>query len=135
MSDRDCDWPNCNGTATYLLDRPNHWSDIVREKIPYQVCGPHFAELSANGGWEPGYLPSNGTEGEIFRRYTCAVCVHDHEWHRHDDGLRDEPDETCPVMMAALIAYPNPGPEEWQEHYDTGEKRCTKFEHCECRRD
>ena len=84
-----------------------------------------------------GFRPSNGTEGDIMRSYTCARCVRDHDdgWHSppHFEGVA-----SCPIIMDALSgehSYPNPeGPPQWwrggPELYG-----CTEFEGpCPCDR-
>lgn len=79
------------------------------------------------------FRPSNGTEGEIFRRYTCDHCVHDHAWH---NGEPEPWVDSCPIILDGLFgehSYPNPdGPPQWfaggPEHYG-----CTEYEGpCEC---
>jgi len=98
--------------------------------------------MTANTGsdrpteWKPGYRPSNGTEGDIFRFNTCDRCIHDHSWHTPPF----EADESCPIIMDALAgehSYPNPlGPPQWEGRWmpeGWQEARCTEFKPCECR--
>lgn len=73
--------------------------------------------------WTPGYLPANGTDGDVHRSTTCHCCTIDHDggWHDgRDDG------ESCPIMMTAMLAHGDePGPDEWQSRWverDDGRK-------------
>lgn len=82
------------------------------------------------GEWVPGYLPSNGTDGEIFRAGPtgCASCLRDHPgWHEepHFEGAT-----TCPIALYALTAYPDAGPRQWESRtLENGrwETRCTAW--------
>ena len=86
-----------------------------------------------------GFRPSNGTEGELFRRDTCWRCQID-----HDDGWHTDPWEgyqSCQIVLSALageFSYPNPeGPPEWwtdNTYPNVGASwGCTKFVGpCEC---
>ena len=69
--------------------------------------------------WEPGYLPPNGTSGMMFRAQWCDNCENDIN-------------EDCPIYTGALVAYPGPGPEEWEIRWlpfpKSFETRCTEFE-------
>jgi hypothetical protein len=132
MSDepKRCYFPGCEERAVVFVATERQYL------AEYQLCREHHRIVEDNGGWEPGYRPSNGTEGDYFRWDTCNVCKHDHEWHVYDDVNGPEPDDSCPIMMSSIAgehSYPNPaGPPEWQENIRTGETRCTKFERCEC---
>lgn len=81
------------------------------------------------------YRPSNGTEGDIHRQWTCGRCTVDHNtgWH---DG---EGDNSCPILMSSLSGpydYPNPGPPEWGHDFESGEYVCTGFQGpCSCDED
>lgn len=93
--------------------------------------------MNENSKWEPGYRPSNGTEGDIFRSQWCNNCVRDHNWHLDPDDGGD----TCDILYDGWFgehSYPSPeGPSEWQERGDYGkghETRCTGFEGpCSCK--
>lgn len=88
--------------------------------------------------WEPGYRPSNGTEGDIFNSQWCHNCTVDHDGGWHDPDRQDG--DSCPILMNALVgenSYPNEmGPPEWQHRggYGRGsETRCTEFQGpCSC---
>lgn len=82
-------------------------------------------------GWTPGYLPSNGTDGDYFRAEWCDRCVRDHSAHIGEvTGPAGR--WTCSIHSAGLIAYPGPGPEEWERRIVDGrlETRCTAFQAC-----
>lgn len=85
--------------------------------------------------WTPGYRPSNGTEGEIFRADWCNQCANDHAVHLDPDavGYPDKPG-VCRIFTESLISWPGPGPDEWEKRQIDGQRdrRCTKFEPCEC---
>lgn len=82
-----------------------------------------------------GCRPSNGTEGDIQRSQTCAICTVDHDGGWHDD--RDDGD-SCPILMSALFGEHSYGsgsygPPEWGNDLDTGEWVCTAFKGpCAC---
>ncbi len=78
------------------------------------------------------YRPSNGTEGCMMRAQTCDRCEVDHDWHRHNAGMQDQPDESCPILMRALIGD-EPVP-EWSRNWDEGTYACTGFVRCNCGR-
>lgn len=82
-------------------------------------------------GWAPGYLPSNGIEGDLFRAEWCDRCVRDHSAHL---GEVDRPSGrwVCGILTRSLICYPDPGPDEWESRVVDGryEARCTAFEAC-----
>lgn len=75
-----------------------------------------------------GFRPSNGTEGDIMRSYTCDRCVKDHDWHLDQDFRGD----SCPIIMDALSgehSYPNDdGPPQWWVDSDEHQYGCTEFE-------
>jgi len=76
---------------------------------------------------EHGYLPSNGTEGEMFMAQTCYRCQHDHGYHNgRDDG------PACEILGAALIHLNGEGPYEWGHDHYTGESWCSAFLPCDC---
>ena len=85
--------------------------------------------------WTPGYLMSNGTEGEMFRADWCYQCAHDHAVHFDPDnaGYPDKPG-VCRILTESLTAYPGPGPDEWESRVVDGQldKRCTAFQQCVC---
>lgn len=83
----------------------------------------------------PGFLPSNGTHGDIFRHNWCDACTRDHENH----GPHGVTGPGCQILCAGMTAYPGPGPKEWERriHGDIHdpatwefEERCTSFEEC-----
>lgn len=94
--------------------------------------------------WRPGWRPSNGTEGDIFRRNWCDQCAHDHAVHLDIDnaGFPDHPEGVCAIFTESLVPKDRTeraGPDEWEDrivHSDqsrigwTIESRCTQFEKC-----
>ena len=60
------------------------------------------------------YLPSNGTEGEIFMGHWCERC-HKDQFDAGGDG--------CPILLKSLL---NDQPAEWV--YRDGSPICTAFE-------
>lgn len=60
------------------------------------------------------YMPSNGTEGEIFTGYWCDRCSKD----QFNDG-----GDSCNILMMSLCGDQ---PDEWQ--YQNGGPCCTAFE-------
>jgi hypothetical protein len=68
-------------------------------------------------GWVPGYLPSNGTEGDLFNigPAGCHSCSVDHDEGWHEGDGRDNA-ESCPIMMAALLG--EAAPTEWEAQRD-----------------
>lgn len=83
--------------------------------------------------WTPGYLPSNGTMGDMFRAEWCDRCVRDHS--SHIGGECSTPSRwACSIFTGSLICYPGPGPDEWESR-DPGagrglDVRCTAFQAC-----
>lgn len=85
---------------------------------------------------EWGRRPSNGTEGDIQRSWTCASCTidHDHGWHSPD---ADDTIGSCPILDDALFgehSYPNPeGPPEWGQDRRSGRWVCSSYRGpCSC---
>ena len=61
------------------------------------------------------YIPSNGTEGEIFMDKFCDRCFYDHN-------------ENCEIIVGTMVydLEDNEYPEEWT--YDENDQPiCTKF--------
>lgn len=73
------------------------------------------------------YIPSNRTEGGIFRQQFCDQCRHDHKY-----TVTGDPDDACQILNATLIY--NPGdvgyPKEWiyEDPKDIFSGTCTGFE-------
>ena len=84
--------------------------------------------------WTPGYLPSNSTDGDIFRCLWCDHSQFEHTPHVDPDkAVAGEPG-VCEILTASYIAYPGPGPDEWESRQNTDgllERRCTAFEDCQ----
>jgi len=82
-----------------------------------------------------GVRPSNGTEGGLMQAELCDRCTADHEWHRMNAGLQEQPDESCPILMSGLLGegYPEgmTGPPEWSRA-GIGHWHCTGFTPCNC---
>lgn len=68
----------------------------MRPKILYQF--PKCAGKS--------FMPSNGTEGEMFEDAFCMNCIH--EKYLHTGDLRDK---KCEVFDRVLLNAPDPQPE------------------------
>jgi hypothetical protein len=92
--------------------------------------------LEPSGKVTWGQRPSNGTEGDIQRGQTCDFCMADHEWHLHYDNERNQPAESCPIIMDAMVgehSYPaEDGPPEWGQD-ERGHWYCKEFRPCPCR--
>lgn len=87
--------------------------------------GPH-------PGWEPYFLPSNSTHGQIFKAgpQGCDSCLKDHTFHH---GIEPEGGyEHCDILSHSLIGDRQ---KEWESRWDRGalEMRCTAWEGpCPC---
>ncbi len=72
------------------------------------------------------YMPSNGTEGEIFISNHCAQCRHEKFYHTGVDGHKK-----CKIFTSSLIEDSIP---EWV--YDENDKpTCTRWEYWNWGRD
>jgi hypothetical protein len=65
-------------------------------KILYQI--PNSAGTS--------FMPSNGTEGEIFESAFCSNCIHEKFYHTQKHG-----DKQCEVFNRVFLNAPDPQPE------------------------
>lgn len=74
------------------------------------------------------YIPSNGTEGAIFRERFCDQCKHDHKYLYETT----DPEDACPISNATLLHNPGDAeyPKEWIYTDDTDifSGTCTAFE-------
>lgn len=71
------------------------------------------------------YLPSNGTEGELFMHKYCSQCIHEKWVH-----TQRESDKKCDILSRTFYLDINDPdyPEEWQ-YKESGEPTCTKYSH------
>lgn len=75
------------------------------------------------------YIPSNGTEGMIFRERFCDECKHDHKYLYETT----DPEDACQIFNATLLHNPGDAeyPKEWIRVDDNDIVQggtCTAFE-------
>lgn len=71
--------------------------------------------------WRP-YMPSNGTEGEMFQEGWCANCARDMEFRRQFYETGNPQVDGCEILAASLRGEQ---PKEW--FYRNGEPICTAY--------
>ena len=76
-----------------------------------------------------GFIPANGTEGDMFRSQNCYRCIVDHDWHTPPDF---EGDTSCPLLLAALMATGSEGPKEWSVTPEHGYVCSARQDFCDC---
>lgn len=68
------------------------------------------------------YMPSNGTEGEIFQEGWCAHCARDSEFRRQFMETGNPQVDGCEILAASLRGEQ---PKEW--FYRNGDPICTAY--------
>lgn len=68
------------------------------------------------------WIPSNGTEGELFFDQWCRKCARDKSMRDGEDYDECDDSEVCPIIAAAFRGEAV----EWRE-LDIGEVKCMKY--------
>lgn len=89
--------------------------------MPHGIFPAELARMMVEG--EP-YMPSNGTEGEIFIESWCGECAHDKEMNGtcYAEGRDAGDGDWCEILGASYRGEAK----EWQYGPD-GQPRCTAF--------
>jgi hypothetical protein len=71
------------------------------------------------------FMPSNGTEGEMFNCAFCERCIHEKWTHTQKDG-----DKKCDILSRSFIHWYEPNhpdyPKEWK-YNEEGWPVCTEW--------